>query len=111
MGEYFILVNESKREYIDPDRFPNRLAIKHVGWMTANHACIILHLLTDSEFTRTAPPHDSDWCAAWAGDTIRFLGDSTDRYSTVTETYRDVSTAVYRDVNASYPWFPSPDSA
>jgi len=109
MSEYFILVNETQRQFIDPDDFPTRLGIKHAAWMAEAHNCVPVYLLTDTEFDMFSDYETGAWCGAWAGDAIRLVGDTNDDYRAIIDTYENVSAAVFEDIAGFYTWFPGAD--
>lgn len=109
MSEYYILVNETQRQYIDPDSFPDRLGITHDAWMTEAHNCLPVYLVTDTDYDMWSNHSTGDWCGAWAGDSIRLVGETTDDYrSTITE-YQNASVPVFEDIRPLYRWFPAGD--
>lgn len=110
MSEYYILVNETHRQYIDPVEFPNRLGITHDAWMTEAHNCLPVYLLTDTDYNMWNDHHKTgNWCGAWAGDCIRLVGETTDDYTDTIDEYRSVSVPVFEDMRPLYAWFPTGD--
>lgn len=106
MGEYFVLVNDSVEQIIDPDNFPDRGGIKHTAWMTQSHTSILAYLVTET--ASTAGETDSEpWLGQWAGDSIRLVGSTHEDYGKLSEAYSDISVEVYNELDTEYDWFPS----
>lgn len=111
MAEYFILVNETTNEYIDPDEFPTPYGITHTAWLTEPHACLPCYLLTETAFDMFNDYDAGNWCGAWAGDQIRFIGDTITSDTPITTRYTSVSKAVFTDIALLFEWFVDTDAA
>ena len=85
MGVYYIVVNDSKKEYIDPDDFDEHFKID--GIFQGIHGNAIAKLLID---TQKPTIYSYGW---WAKDKIRVLGDDAlhDEHGKICSEYKNIS--------------------
>lgn len=82
MGEYFVIANSTKKEYIAPSDFgenPKSSCFPHSGWI---HICAVTMLVcqTGTMLGRNYDPWQHPWgplAGSWSGDTILTVGDET----------------------------------
>jgi len=94
MGQYFLLVNLDKREYIDPHKIGGLLKLWE--WCANDFCRILPFLLRKSDSTGGGDlrgPEGYDYAGRWAGDRVVLIGDydSSDLYQEVRESYRDIA--------------------
>jgi hypothetical protein len=84
MGEYFLIVNPVKQQYIDASRFGEN--IRHSGILRGSHAAAVGLLICDSTHEGQHP-----LIGAWVGDQIIATGDysrpNTAGFQTTMEEY------------------------
>jgi hypothetical protein len=68
MGEYFLIVNVDKKQYLDARRFGE--SIKMSGILFGNHGLAVAWLVCDSKLLGKAYPFGS-----WCGDRVIIAGD------------------------------------
>jgi len=85
MGQYFIAVNHSKREWIHPHRFGDGLKFPELCGSSHGMLAGLAHLLKVPE-------------GNWAGDDVAIVGDydSAEVYEMALDCYKDVSFDVMR---------------
>ena len=83
MGTYYIVANDSKKEYVDPFDFGD--PIKKFGILTGHHGKAIASLLID-------PQRDKKYEEGyWSGDKIRVIGDNNPDHEYVEDNYTNIS--------------------
>lgn len=85
MGVYYIIVNDTKKEYMDPDDFDENFKLS--GIFQGIHGSAIAKMLC---FTNKPSPYSYGY---WAGDSIRVLGDGTtfNEHEMVVSNYKNIS--------------------
>lgn len=76
MGQYHILVNLTKKQYVHPHRIGNGLKLREqVGWEYSTSTALVM-LLAASNGRGGGDFHSSSpLVGSWAGDSIAFIGD------------------------------------
>ena len=98
MGVYYIIVNDSKKEYIDPFDFDDSVVLS--GVFTGVHNIGIAELLVHPSTTKAYE------IGYWSGDNIRVLGDNQKSESElVARTYKNISFYVLASVFESHSAF------
>ena len=87
MGQYFIAVNHSKREWLHPPRFGDGLKFSELCGSSHGMLAGLAHLLKAPE-------------GSWVGDEVAIVGDydSGDLYELAMDSYKDVSFDVMREM-------------
>ena len=95
MGQYFLVVNTTKKEYLYPHRFGSGLKfmefpLDEIGPMTG-----LAHLLGQSS-DHSGMMFDEDITGRWIGDHVVIVGDYDESklYKTAEDTYTDISNQV-----------------
>ena len=91
MGVYYIVVNDSKKEYVDAFYFGEN--IKLGGLLQGLHGSGVAQLLVH-------PPTEQMYSSGyWAGDSIRAVGDNHEsEYEVIKNEYRDISFYILANV-------------
>lgn len=101
MGQYFMAVNLTKREYLHPQRI--RTGAKFWEWCVNPGAGVFPYLLRRSTETGGGDldPTIAPLAGSWAGDQIYLVGgyDASDLYETAKHDFTDVSAAVVAEFN------------
>jgi len=84
MGEYFLVVNPLKRQYLDAIRFGE--SIKRGGLLQGKHGIAVALLLLDRHQDHRTP---SSLVGSWVGDPIIITGDSAVPHTTLLQTATD----------------------
>ena len=94
MGQYFIAVNEDRREFIHPHRFGDGLKFFELCSGSQGFLAGLAHLLRKTD----DPVHPLDVVGSWAGCKIILIGDydSSKIYEKAFDEYKDVSFNVMR---------------
>lgn len=98
MGQYYKIVNKTKKEYLDPHTFGNGLKLMEFvsdGTGTLQGLAI---LLAEGNGRGGGDLHsDSKLIGSWAGDSIYISGDYADSelYHKAEDTYKNISVDVY----------------
>ena len=71
VGAYFLVVNPTRRQYLDPARFGE--AIKFAGVLRGEFRLYVLKLLVSDCFPRTA----ASFSGAWLGDPVILASDDS----------------------------------
>lgn len=94
MGQYFIIVNKSKREYLDPDVFDEGSKLAEFGSDSNGVMKALAFLLADN----TDIPWQHKLLGKWSGDNIVIAGDygpkdeyGVNLYAIAIESYKDIS--------------------
>lgn len=99
MGQYHMLVNFTKKEFVDPHKFGNGLKLKEqVNW---EHAFSnITHYLIAKCTGRGGGDFNTEMAGRWGGDRISLVGDYAER-----EDFPFLTEQEYMDMKASV-WGP-----
>ena len=100
MGQYFILANLDKKEYINPHNLGGGL--KFWEWCANNPARVVPFLLRkSSEGGGGDIQFESKVAGRWAGDRIVLIGDydKSKLYDRVSKTFKEISKLVRPDFN------------
>jgi len=94
VGQYFLLANLDRREYIDPHKIGG--ALKLWEWCANDFCRLLPFLLRQSDSLGGGDLHDPEgyeYAGRWAGDRIVLVGDydSSGLYHEVRESYTDIS--------------------
>jgi len=99
MGEYFVIVNKSKKEFIDPDIMGD--GNKFFDLFSGLHGRALAMLLTDE---RKRLGNGNELFGSWVGDLITIIGDETELpssnskcdnyYEEVCKSYKNISIEV-----------------
>jgi len=84
MGVYYIIVNDTKKEYIDPADFNENFKLS--GIFQGVHGSAIAKLLCSTQSPTTYS------YGYWSGDSIRILGDNTQdaEHSAIMGAYKNI---------------------
>ena len=103
MGQYFVLTNETKREFVCP--FCSGGVSKFWEFLAQNHSRLLTYLMRKSDQTGggdIADAETEEWAGRWAGDAgVGLVGDydSSGLYKTAYEEYTNISPMVARSFN------------
>ncbi len=91
MGVYYIIVNDSKKEYVDPFDFEDNFKLS--GTFSGLHGYGVTEMLVH-------PVSDRKYgFGYWCGDSIRVLGDDKeDEMENIEKTYKNISHFVLANV-------------
>jgi hypothetical protein len=104
VGQYFVLVNETKKELVCP--FCAGGTSKLWEWLAQNHSRLLTDLVGKSNESGggdIADPETEEWAGRWAGDPgVCLVGDydSSGLYKTAYEEYTNITPMVARSFNA-----------
>lgn len=104
MGQYFIIVNLDKKEFIHPHAFKDGLKLLEFGYSGRGTMTALALLLRKSSETGGGDwrPHAGDGknhsVGSWAGDSIVVIGDYDESglYQDASDTYKDVSEQILK---------------
>ncbi len=90
MGQYWIAVNKSKREWIHPHRFGDGLKFGEFKHTSGGFLSALGHLLAEGD----------GYEGRWAGDEVAIAGDyhPSKLYDTAMDSWKDVSFEVFREM-------------
>ena len=92
MGQAYIIVNETKKQYIHPHRFGDGYKLCEFGSSSRGTMFALAVLLARGNGRGGGDLRSDDpIVGSWAGDAIVVLGEYTDQYDGVRETFEDVS--------------------
>lgn len=92
MGQAYIIINESKRQYIHPHRFGDGYKLTEFGASGGGTMFALAALLARGNGSNGGDLRSSDpLIGSWAGDPIVVLGEYTCQYEDATKTYEDIS--------------------
>ncbi|MFH8107841.1 MAG: hypothetical protein QXJ25_02345 [Candidatus Aenigmatarchaeota archaeon] len=102
MGQYFILVNLNKKEYIDPFYIGSGAKFLEVCWN--NVGKLLVYLLRKSDEVGggdVEEPEKLQYCGRWAGDRIVLIGDydKSKLYQKVKKNYKDIGIEAAKEYN------------
>lgn len=116
MSEAYILVNDAKEQYVEPDNFlPIHddegniatytgaeldvvTAVNFIDWATGNTAWVAAYLIADTPSSRINETL-GDLFGAWCGDAIRLVGGVTGEHDTIEDEYTNISRKLYIEVS------------
>lgn len=112
MSEYFIAVNLTRNEYIDPNEFSDTIdvsskvfryatAVTHIDWCVGHSTWILPYLLAESANTEMWRRVYGEYFGSWSADNVMLVGDTTNMYSVIIEEWRDISQNVFLEVKQS----------
>jgi hypothetical protein len=95
MGQYFLLVNKTKKQYLYGNTFGDGIKGHEILW-NGTMLKALGFLLMKSDSGDDYDLFQNPMCGYWAGDEIVIIGDydSSKLYTEANATYRDISTTV-----------------
>jgi hypothetical protein len=102
MGQYFVLVNESRKEMVCP--FCSGGTSKLFEWCAQPHSGVLPYLLRKSNETGGGDipdPQSVEYAGRWAGEAVWLVGDYDESglYKTAYDSYRNITPALCREYN------------
>lgn len=104
MGQYFKIVNEDKKEIVDPWKING--SAKFLEWLYSKQARVLVWLLRKSDGDGGGDIHEAErekykTLGRWAGDRISLVGDydSSGLYDKATKKYTDISPLLLQEFN------------
>ncbi|MEM5815508.1 MAG: hypothetical protein QXL14_00460 [Candidatus Aenigmatarchaeota archaeon] len=102
MGQYFILINLDKKEYVDPFNIGSGSKFFEVCWNNAGK--LLVYLLRKSNETGggdVEEPKKLQYCGRWAGDRIVLIGDydKSKLYQKAKKNYKDIGIEAAKEYN------------
>lgn len=106
MGQYFLIVDIDKREYLDPHKFGDGVKLMEFGCSASGTMTALALLLRQSDAVAGGDFQQVDdypIVGSWAGNRITIVGDydSSGLYEEADTEYKDVSLAVMRAMGAN----------
>lgn len=106
MGQYFLVVNKTKKQYLDPHRFHDGLKAREFG--SGRRTLSALHaLLTKSDGSGGGDykPDPTGLVGSWGGDRIIIVGDydSSKLYRKARDSYEEISGNLIPILKEAYP--------
>jgi hypothetical protein len=103
MGQYFLLANEDKEEFVCPWEVGG--LAKFYEWLWNDQARLLVWLLRRGSETGGGDVEDPavyQTLGRWAGDRVSLVGDYDESglYQKARERYRDISALLYQEYNA-----------
>jgi len=94
MGQYFLIVNLDKREYLHPHKLGSGLKFYEI--LSTNIPKVLAALLCQSSDSSDISYGDFDFIGRWARDRIVIIGDYDDSrlYQKAKKEFADISVAV-----------------
>jgi len=94
MGQYFMAVNTTKKEYLQPHKFGSGLKFREFAYDSMSVLTGMAHLLAQS--SDGVAFDSSEITGRWIGDHVLIVGDydKSDIYGIAYETYTDISDKV-----------------
>lgn len=98
MGQYFLIVNQDKQEYLHPHKLGMGLKLYEIC-MNPGVGVLPFLLRKSSEEGGGDIDKDYEWAGHWAGDRIVVVGDydETKLYDKAKAEYKDISVEVRRE--------------
>jgi len=100
MGQYFLIANLTKKEYLNPLKLQSGLKLWEI---TVNKAPRVLPLLLRKSSSGGGGDIQKDYKSAgrWAGDRIVVIGDydESELFEKVRKTYEEISNQTIKDYN------------
>jgi hypothetical protein len=107
MGQYFIVVNMTKKEYLYPHAFNDGLKATEFG--SGRRTLSALHVLLTKSSGGGGGDYQDDptgMIGSWAGDRIWIVGDydKSKLYDKAQKSYTDISNKIIPILKDAYPW-------
>jgi hypothetical protein len=104
MGQYFLVVNLDKKEFIHPHKFGDGLKLLEFGCSSCSTLTALTLLLRKSNEGGGGDFHEFEKCelvGSWAGDRIVIIGDYDESkvYEEAENQFRDISEALIDQVS------------
>jgi hypothetical protein len=98
MGQYYMIVNLDRREYLNPLKFGDGCKVREFGFSSHGVMSALAILLAKSSTISGGGDFESELTGAWASDRIVIIGDYDESglYQRLDEEYVDVSLDVLR---------------
>lgn len=100
MGQYFIVANLDKKQYLHPHRFGDGLKFREFAYSARGTMTALAYLLDHGYYA-----DGESVLGSWAGDRIVIVGDydeiANPSYQEIIRTFEEISEKVRKDVNAS----------
>jgi hypothetical protein len=102
LGQYFVLVNETRKEMVCP--FCAGGTSKLFEWCAQPHSGLLPYLVRRSNETgggAIAAPANVSFAGRWAGEEVYLVGDydQSGRYKAAYETYSNITPALCKEYN------------
>jgi len=102
LGQYHLLINQSRREYVCPWCLDN--GAKLWEWCANHIAGVLPYLLRKSSGTGggdVADPHACQYAGRWAGDCVELVGDydQSGDFETAFEEFQNISAGLAAEYN------------
>lgn len=96
MGQYFLVVNKDKKEYLMPHDFGSGLKFLEFTMDSCGVLTGLAHLLGQSSDPSGMGGADSEITGRWIGDHVVIIGDydESELYNTAYDTYENISDKV-----------------
>lgn len=99
MGQYFLVVNKTKKEYLYPHIFDDGLKLLEFGCSsdgTMTALALLLRQSSEGGGGDFDEPEKFPIVGSWAGDSITIVGDydESELFKTAEESYKNVSFAI-----------------
>jgi hypothetical protein len=119
MSEYYLVANLDTEQYVHPGDFlPDRdedgnpeqhtqketemmAAINHIDWADGDSSWIIPYLMAETQNNAIKDLY-GEYFGAWSGDAITLIGDTTEHYNTITDTYENISEDLFAEVDGCH---------
>lgn len=98
MGQYYMIVNLDKREYLNPLRFGDGCKVREFGFSSYGAMSALAILLAKSSRLEGGGEFESGLTGAWAENRIVIIGDYDESglYQRLSKEYTDISPEVLR---------------
>ncbi|MDM8551477.1 hypothetical protein QUF72_15430 [Desulfobacterales bacterium HSG2] len=98
MGQYYMIVNLDKREYLNPLRFGDGCKVREFGFSSYGAMSALAILLAKSSQLEGGGEFDSVLTGAWAENRIVIIGDYDESglYQRLSKEYTDISPEILR---------------
>lgn len=98
MGQYFIVANTTKKEYLHPHKFGSGMKFLEFTMDGTSVMTGLAHLLGQSSDGVT--PHDTELIGSWIGDHVVIVGDYdiSGLFDEAYDTYTDISDKVVAQI-------------
>ncbi len=96
MGQYYMIVNLDKREYLNPLRFGDGCKVREFGFSSYGAVSALAILLAKSTRLEGRGEFDSGLTGAWAENRIVIIGDYDESglYQRLSKEYTDISSEI-----------------
>ena len=103
MGQYFLVVNTTKREFLHPHKFGDGFKLMEFGCSSLGTMTALALLLRQSSETGGGdwtPEHyggENELVGSWVGDSLVIVGDYDESglFDTALNDYRDISSRIF----------------